>query len=93
MGGLRCKRLPPEAPVGPAILRIAVPNISVIVVQASIGRTQTYFVAKLGLGCPRGYGVGLATIHAAANGVGGTTMILRYVLQCLIAVGGNTWIA
>jgi Na+-driven multidrug efflux pump len=43
------KRLPLEAPVGPTILRIEVPNLAVTVVQASIGLTQTYFVAKLGL--------------------------------------------
>jgi Na+-driven multidrug efflux pump len=43
------KGVPMEAPVGPTILRIAVPNVAVMVVQASIGLTQTYFVAKLGL--------------------------------------------
>ena len=38
-----------EAPVGPAILRLALPNVVVMVVQASIGLIETYFVAKLGL--------------------------------------------
>ena len=38
-----------EAPVGPTILRLALPNVVVMVVQASIGLIETYFVAKLGL--------------------------------------------
>jgi putative MATE family efflux protein len=38
-----------EAPVGPTILRMALPNVVVMVVQASIGLIETYFVAKLGL--------------------------------------------
>src|ERR1051325_7183859 len=38
-----------EAPVGPTILRLALPNVVVMVVQASIGLLETYFVAKLGL--------------------------------------------
>jgi putative MATE family efflux protein len=38
-----------EAPVGPTILRLALPNVAVMVVQASIGLIETYFVAKLGL--------------------------------------------
>lgn len=38
-----------EAPVGPTILKLALPNVVVMVVQASIGLIETYFVAKLGL--------------------------------------------
>src|ERR1044071_4429132 len=38
-----------EAPVGRTILRLALPNVVVMVVQASIGLIETYFVAKLGL--------------------------------------------
>jgi putative MATE family efflux protein len=38
-----------EAPVGPTILRLALPNVVVMVVQTSIGLIETYFVAKLGL--------------------------------------------
>jgi Na+-driven multidrug efflux pump len=38
-----------EAPVGPTILRLALPNVIGMVVQASIGLIETYFVAKLGL--------------------------------------------
>src|SRR4051812_11359377 len=37
------------APVGPTILKLALPNVVVMVVQASIGLIETYFVAKLGL--------------------------------------------
>jgi putative MATE family efflux protein len=38
-----------EAPVLPAILKLAMPNVAVMVVQASIGLLEIYFVAKLGL--------------------------------------------
>ena len=38
-----------EAPVGPTIVKLALPNVVVMVVQASIGLIETYFVAKLGL--------------------------------------------
>src|SRR6201992_4519689 len=38
-----------EARVGPTIWRLALPNVVVMVVQASIGLIETYFVAKLGL--------------------------------------------
>jgi len=38
-----------EAPVGRTIVRLALPNVVVMVVQASIGLIETYFVAKLGL--------------------------------------------
>jgi putative MATE family efflux protein len=38
-----------EAPVLPTIARMALPNVVVMVVQASIGLIETYFVAKLGL--------------------------------------------
>ena len=42
-------RLLLEAAVGPTILRLAGPNVVVMVVQASIGLIETYFVARLGL--------------------------------------------
>src|ERR1051325_5509974 len=42
-------RLLLEAPVGRTILRLALPNAVVMVVQASIGLIETSFVAKLGL--------------------------------------------
>ena len=38
-----------EAPVTRTILRLALPNVVVMMVQASIGLIETYFVAKLGL--------------------------------------------
>src|SRR6201997_2162799 len=37
-----------EAPIGPTLLRLALPNVIVMVVQASIGLIETYFIAKLG---------------------------------------------
>src|ERR1700742_1710938 len=38
-----------EAPIGRSIVRLALPNVLVMVVQAAIGLIETYFVAKLGL--------------------------------------------
>lgn len=37
-----------EAPIGATLLRLAAPNVVVMVVQSSIGLIETYFVAKLG---------------------------------------------
>lgn len=42
-------RLLLEAPVGSTIIRLALPNVAVMVVQASIGLIETYFVARLGI--------------------------------------------
>jgi putative MATE family efflux protein len=38
-----------EAPLGPTIVRLALPNVIVMVVQTAVGLIETYFVAKLGL--------------------------------------------
>ncbi len=38
-----------EAPIARTMLRLAIPNVIVMVVQASIGLIETYFVAQLGL--------------------------------------------
>ena len=38
-----------EAPITPTLLRMALPNMVIMVVQASIGLIETYFVAKLGI--------------------------------------------
>ncbi|MFL6802573.1 MAG: MATE family efflux transporter [Xanthobacteraceae bacterium] len=37
-----------EAPIGPTLLRLALPNVLIMVLQASIGLIETYFVARLG---------------------------------------------
>jgi putative MATE family efflux protein len=37
-----------DAPIGSTLLRLALPNVVVMVMQASIGLIETYFVAKLG---------------------------------------------
>ena len=37
-----------EAPIGTTLLRLAAPNVVVMVVQSSIGLIETYFVARLG---------------------------------------------
>jgi len=38
-----------EGPIGATLLRLAMPNVVVMVVQAMIGLIETYFVAKLGV--------------------------------------------
>lgn len=38
-----------EGPIVPTILRMALPNVVVMTVQATIGLIETYFVARLGL--------------------------------------------
>ena len=37
-----------EAPIVPTLLRLALPNVAVMVMQAAIGLIETWFVAKLG---------------------------------------------
>src|SRR2546426_2657893 len=41
-------RLLLEAPIGSTLLRLAAPNVLVMVAQASVGLIETYFVGKLG---------------------------------------------
>ena len=38
-----------EAPIVPTLLRLAAPNVLVMVAQAAVGLIETYFVGKLGL--------------------------------------------
>lgn len=42
-------RLLLEGPIGHTLLRMAAPNILVMVAQAAVGLVETYFVGKLGL--------------------------------------------
>src|SRR5205807_6866076 len=37
-----------EAPIAATLLRLAVPNVLVMVVQAAVGLVETYFIGKLG---------------------------------------------
>src|SRR6478736_5370019 len=37
-----------EGPIAPTLLRLAAPNVLVMVVQASVGLIETYFVGRLG---------------------------------------------
>src|SRR3981189_2053681 len=47
-----------EAPITPTLLRLAAPNVLVMVVQASVGLIETYFVGKLGTDALAGGGRG-----------------------------------
>lgn len=37
-----------DGPIGPTLLRLAAPNVVVMVVQSAIGLIETYFIARLG---------------------------------------------
>ena len=37
-----------EAPIAPTLLRLAVPNMLVLVAQAAAGLIETYFIGRLG---------------------------------------------
>jgi MATE family, multidrug efflux pump len=41
-------RLLLEAPITPTLLKLAAPNVLVMIVQASIGLIETYFIGMLG---------------------------------------------
>lgn len=72
-----------EAPIGRTILRLAMPNVVVMVVQASIGLIETYFVAKLGLDALAGMALVfppfmlLTMVSAGAMGGGILTAVAR----------------
>ncbi len=72
-----------EAPVTRTIVRLALPNVAVMVVQASIGLIETYFVAKLGLDALAGMALVfplfmlLQMVSAGAMGGGILTAIAR----------------
>ena len=76
-------RLLLEAPVMPTILRLAGPNVLVMLVQASIGLIETYFIAKLGLDALAGVAIVfplvmlLTMISAGAMGGGIMSAVAR----------------
>jgi putative MATE family efflux protein len=78
-----------EAPVTRTILTLAMPNVVVMVVQASIGLIETYFVAKLGLDALAGIALVfplfmlLTMISAGAMGGGILSAVAR-------ALGGGS---
>ena len=41
-------RLLLEAPIAPTLLRLAIPNVLVMIAQAAVGLIETYFIGKLG---------------------------------------------
>lgn len=76
-------RLLLEARVTPTILRLAGPNVLVMLVQASIGLIETYFIAKLGLDALAGVAIVfplvmlLTMISAGAMGGGIMSAVAR----------------
>lgn len=76
-------RLLLEGPVTATLLRLAIPNVVVMAVQASIGLIETYFVARLGLDALAGMALVfpvlmlIQTISAGAMGGGILSAIAR----------------
>lgn len=77
-----------EAPIVPTVLRLAAPNVLVMLVQASIGLIETYFVAALGTDALAGMALVfpvvmlIQMISAGAMGGGIMAAVAR-------ALGGN----
>lgn len=78
-----------EAPVTRTILTLAMPNVVVMVMQASIGLIETYFVAKLGLDALAGialvFPLFMLLTMISAGGMGGG--ILSAIAR---ALGGSS---
>ena len=72
-----------EAPIGPTLMRLALPNVVVMVMQSSIGLTETYFVGWLGTDALAGMSLVFPTlmlfqmISAGAMGGGILSAIAR----------------
>ena len=64
-----------EAPIGRTILRLAMPNVAVMGIQAAIGLVETYFIAKLGTDALAGlalvFPVQMLFVMITAGAVGG----------------------
>lgn len=64
-----------EAPIGRTMLRLAMPNVVVMVVQAAIGLIETYFIAKLGTDALAGlalvFPVQMLIVMISAGAMGG----------------------
>jgi putative MATE family efflux protein len=64
-----------EAPIGRTIVRLALPNVVVMVVQAAIGLIETYFIAKLGTDALAGlatvFPVQMLIVMISAGAMGG----------------------
>ncbi len=64
-----------EAPIGRTILRLAMPNVVVMGIQAAIGLVETYFIAKLGTDALAGlalvFPVQMLFVMITAGAVGG----------------------
>src|SRR6185436_5365240 len=56
-----------EAPIASTLLRLAIPNMLVMLAQAAAGLVETYFIAKLGTDAMAG---GIASSIARALGAG-----------------------
>src|SRR6185437_6091643 len=76
-----------EAPIGTTLLRLAIPNVVVMVVQAMIGLIETYFVAKLGVDALAAMALVFPTymllVMVSAGAMGGG--ILSAIARALVA--------
>ena len=59
-----------EAPIAPTLLRLAWPNIAVMLVTASTGLIETWWVSRLGLDALAGIALVFPAVHDDADAVG-----------------------
>ena len=63
-------RLLLEAPITGTLLRLAAPNVLVMVVQASVGLIETYFISRLGTDALAGVALVFPIVMLMTNDVG-----------------------
>ena len=64
-----------EAPIAPTLLRLAAPNVLVLVAQASAGLVEAYFIGRLGTTLGEA-GVNIGTFHLGRREAGGEAVAL-----------------
>jgi hypothetical protein len=60
-----------EGPIASTLIRLAAPNVLVMLAQTSVGLIETYFVGKLGTDALAGVALTFPDRHADADDVGG----------------------
>src|SRR5207247_638435 len=82
-----------EAPIAPTLLRLAVPNMLVLVAQAAAGLIETYFIGKLGTDALAGvalvFPVGLLMQMLWAGVVGGAVHVWPFTSLASVIRGAG----
>ena len=82
-------RLLLEGPIIPTLLRLAWPNVLVMLVQASTGLIETWFVSRLGHRRARRDGAGVSRLHDDADALGRRGRWRHLVCDCTRARRGT----